>query len=263
MRNFGHIVSFSLALLLCAWRFAGSEPPPSDPSKWLPLPGLSDDTELCANWGFGGSWQVSASDGAVAVAPRDMHTESTKSLDLAGGKLVALDQGEFGGNVRWVPEDGDAPQVVFEGNPLGFATLGDELVVIEGLAHLSLNGGTIRHLARAGESAPWKVTRTIDLGAAPQAYTIDDAGNLLVLTTKHLTEYSDGTLRVLANTEDLGLLYSDSLVSLPNGRVYAGMRYVVVRFDRTARGYSRQLFVPPSCPVLERVEGQHKCVCRS
>jgi HEAT repeat protein len=119
------------------------------------------------------------------------HKDSSEQLDkkreipgvvlkVPDGWLAGTDHGEWGGELIHMPAHGPI-DVLFEENIQDIFLLGDQLVAISGLAHMSMNSGILLRIdkSRSGHYAatPWK-----RLPAAPDTSWLLEGGGLLVNT---------------------------------------------------------------------------------
>jgi HEAT repeat protein len=100
------------------------------------------------------------------------------ALRVEDGWLMGSDQGEWGGELTFVGDDGDR-QLVFSDNIENIVRLGDRLVAVTGLAHLISHGAVIE-LQRDGRR--WSARTWRVLPDAPQASALVRPGNLFVKT---------------------------------------------------------------------------------
>ena len=110
-------------------------------------------------------------------------------------QLVGTDLGEFGGDVHVVTKDGEAT-LVLDGNTHYIGRLGDHVVAVTGLAHLSGNGGVVYRLA-ADAAGQWQASPWRALPGAPRRIDIPDDGALRVDTYQggRVAISADGTMR--------------------------------------------------------------------
>lgn len=102
------------------------------------------------------------------------------ALRVDGGWLVGIDRGEWGGELAYIGAAG-SPQIIFEQNVHDLFRLGDQIVVVSGLAHLTSNEGMVYRLQRRPDGAwllePWRA-----LPGAPKHSGLTPDGRLLVNT---------------------------------------------------------------------------------
>lgn len=125
--------------------------------------------------------------GMIEMTPENMIRHETAilqtpdtALRVDGGWLVGSDRGEWGGELAYIADGGDA-RVVLEDNIEGIFKLGQTIVAVSGLAHLSQNQGMLYALARGSDGA-WHATPWRALPGAPQRSWLAPDGRLLVNT---------------------------------------------------------------------------------
>lgn len=252
---------------------------PVDAIVWTtrPVPASDSEERECANWSRR-SWRVSTVDDRVVFTPYQKGTDWTEipdflrpkrkrarerivgtltAIEVPDGFLVGNDIGEFGGWVAWYSKSGARRAKLFEGNPVGFASVGASIAVVEGLGHLGLRHGSVHYLERAA-SGRWRTRATVDLGDVPYAFTADGSV-ITIVTSAGVIEVSEGGKRRVA-AADYAFLYPNSVAAV-HGDYYVGMRYAVSRLTPTGEGYSESWLVPTHCARLERVsEDECRCV---
>jgi hypothetical protein len=99
---------------------------------------------------------------------------------VADGWLTGRDQGEFGGEVMFFPDQGKSYEVLQE-NIEDIFTLNKSVFVIAGLAHLSLNNGMVYRLQQDA-AGKWQAEPFLRLPGAPQSsYKV--IGNKILVKT--------------------------------------------------------------------------------
>jgi hypothetical protein len=145
--------------------------------------------------------------------------------------VEAVNHGEFGGSVVVKDLAGNRLHTWDDVNPVAIESLADELIVIEGLAHLTSNTGRVWRLSRSATG--WQRIVVIELPTAPLSATQQEAGRLLIAT-------SGGLVRVnLLNTKAIELVYENlswgqlhpNSVVASGADVFVGMRSGVVHID--------------------------------
>jgi hypothetical protein len=223
------------------------EAPAYAPRSWsLALPATSAAALACANNSTDEWW-------AVAHAGPDRlrvsrHRESDiQRLPLAGGELVGVNRGEFGGQLEWTPRDGARELVQADVNPVAMIPRGENVFVATGLAHGGVERGDVRRLRR-DDRGLWHVDDRIDLGSAPvAAYRTNDRAWWLVTTRGLvLVDLQAGTRRLVHANPHWGMLYPTTLRPLGDAW-FIGARHAVIRLTRDGNGFTEQWLVPAQC----------------
>jgi hypothetical protein len=189
---------------------------------------------------------------------------SRSFIKVIDGYIVGFNAGEWGGSVWWLAPDGTKHYKITStdgmgGNPVAFAELNGQVVLVSGLAHLGLREGSISHIDQA-EGGKWKVTRTLSLPTAAEAAILHPQWGILVVAIDRLLVYDGQTVRKLDDI-DLSGLYPNSIAIDAVGTVYVGMRYVVARIEPMADATRTTWLAPPTCTKLAKPAGRSECQC--
>jgi hypothetical protein len=109
-----------------------------------------------------------------SVVPSPPADRAGAKLDVQGGKLVASDNGEWGGELTFVAADG-MHRPLLRKNVMALAALGNDIVAVSGLAHLSFNRGDLYRVTQ-DQRGFWTAYRWRTLPGAPQWAAIRQAG---------------------------------------------------------------------------------------
>ena len=181
-------------------------------------------------------------------------------LKLQDGWLSGFDQGEWGGHLYFVDATGKATELYQENVLQCLIETSRGVMVLAGLAHLSLDSGEVL-IADYPITVDTKLHHLASLEGAPQAFTKISPDEALVITTHGISRItSSGTHQTLTHSR-FGILYPNSIVSTPEGTIYAGMRLFVVRLMPTSKpdDYTEQWLVPESCEQFH--QERFTCSC--
>jgi hypothetical protein len=264
----------------CALATAQSPVPPiqqtAPPTGWkiFPTPAEDSDAIRCANFSL--PEQVSLSDaGTLQITQLPRRAKETPPpelppgansmpgmtaglkgresiLKVQNGWLLGFDQGEFGGGLSFMDANGKVTLLSQE-NVHGFVETSQGVMIFVGLAHLTLDSGSVE-IARYPITADTKVHFLAPLDGAPQAFTKTSPDEALVATTHGISRItSSGAYATLTHSK-FAYLYPNSIVSAPDGTIYAGMRLFVVRLAPTSKPgeYTEQWLVPEGCQQFHR-----------
>jgi hypothetical protein len=177
-------------------------------------------------------------------------------IKTSSGWLLGFDAGEFGGGL-WFADSSGETRKLSEENVRGFVETSAGVLVFVGLAHMGTDSGRV--LIVNDHDSDVSMRTLVKLDGAPQTLTKVSSDVALVVTTHGISQVgSAGEIKTLVR-ERFGLLYPNSVVSLPDGTIYTGMRLFVVRLVKESGGYEEQWLVPESCRHF-RVQGLD-CVC--
>ena len=223
---------------------------------WVAFQPTKDDL-WCANYSKE-AWRVTLNSDNSSILISKFEDNSRHVIKVRDGRLVGEDNGEWGGSLVWISKDGRRRKWLSDENVHGFVKTSAGVLVIVGLAHLSLNHGAVLQYVD-GPGRKKRVKEFVDLGWAPRAFMLESPDSVIVLTR-------DGFVRVHASgrVESIfrrvyGLLYPNSFTLSPNGVMYVGMRHFITRLTPSAGTYKEEWFVPASCPQFALQE--YDCVC--
>jgi hypothetical protein len=172
------------------------------------------------------------------------------------GWLLGFDGGEFGGGL-WFANDSGKTRKLSNENVRGFVETSDGVLIFAGLAHMGMDSGKVLIITEHDSDVGMQTLAKLD--GAPQAVTRISSNVALVVTTHGMSQVSSaGDIKTLLH-QTFGLLYPNSVVSLPDGTVYTGMRLFVVRLVKQSGGYAEQWLIPENCKRFS-VQGMD-CVC--
>jgi len=139
----------------------------------------------------------------IKITPQNWVTQHTPTqqvptvaMRVKGGWLVGSNRGEWGGELMFIADKASAVLVLNQ-NVEDIYRLGDRVVVVAGLAHLSMNHGMIfelvRHAGNSWSANPWRA-----LPGAPTASWRLKTGELLVNTVNGGTVLvsAEGSMRM-------------------------------------------------------------------
>lgn len=113
----------------------------------------------------------------VAEGKLPILSKPGSELSVPGGKLVATDNGEWGGAIEFVDESG-RKQKIFDENASVLYQVGDEIFALTGLAHMGSNEGAVAKI-RKGERGEWIVANWRILPGDPRSAVVLKNGDLL------------------------------------------------------------------------------------
>ncbi|MFD0751572.1 hypothetical protein ACFQZS_15575 [Mucilaginibacter calamicampi] len=153
------------------------------------------------------------------------------NLKLSNGTLVGIDNGEWGGQLLFKPNDGKKKNIeVHKGNIKFIFRYRDKIYFIESLAHLSISEGALFQLIPAKNG--FSTTKLIDFGDAPLAFTIFN-NKFLIATYDNFYTVSNFKKQLVVEKAFWDGLYPNSLAVLNDKDVFIGMRGGVAMLDLT------------------------------
>jgi hypothetical protein len=237
---------------------------------------------FCGNYSRS-AWNVGEDGGALSVSPVDARARrrtSPEALERARsipglrvtpdawivtasysrGWLLGFNRGEFGGGLWWVPAGAGHPQQLSTEPVEGFVPLDDRLLVLSGLAHMTISQGGVFEVT-TDSSGGIGLRLVADLGACPYA-AHSVSGSLIVACSHGIARVSlAGRVEWLSRT-DYEPLTPRSIVALPSGAVYMGMNRFVAELVPNAGAYAETWYVPGDCVRFEVDTARIECECR-
>lgn len=231
----------------------------------------------CAGRSDIGSWRIVKRKGSLVFSLWRPEVETSielpfaatlnsvsSTLQVSDGYLIGTNRGEWGGELWWFDNSGERKRQLFDKNITGIHRIGEEVVALSGLAHLSVSFGSLLIIEKDHQSAQWEVSENLQLLAAPEASALDSQEkNLWISTSLGLQSFKKRQL-IIEHSSDLSSLYPDSMGISDLGEVYVGMRHAVVRYSPlVSGGFREDWLVPASCTSFDLDDdGQCKCLTR-
>ncbi len=118
------------------------------------------------------------------------------AIQVDDGWLGGTDFGEWGGELVHFDEH-ENPTILLEENNSELHLLGDKLIAVTGLAHLSFNRGRL-YIVERNDSGLWKANSWRALPGAPEDSWLTEKGELFVDTVQggEILISADGTMRL-------------------------------------------------------------------
>jgi hypothetical protein len=158
------------------------------------------------------------------------------------GYLVGFDSGRWGGGLYWYDREGELRQGLLGANVVRLVPRGRRMLVFTSLAHLAMDAGAAHFLEFDGQS--WHLLRTRELTARPLVLADEPDGALLVIGERRIVRVTpDERVEPLFLSKH-GFWDPNSVVREPDGTLYLGSRYVVIRLQPTADGYDETWLAP-------------------
>jgi hypothetical protein len=277
-----------LAALLSSTLF-GQEPPSTKPipEGWYVYPDSKlkdpdENTLRCFNYSHN-EWQVISEDEEVKITRQTGKKTDVPSLppslehqpgmpgltvnaglrsatNYGHGWLLAYDGGEFGGGLWLTNEEGSVTKRILNDNVRAVVPIEGGILVLSGLAHMSLNFGNAFIFANPN-GLNINLQYSVHLDGAPSAYAKEADGSVLFVTTYGLCRItkSGEVQRLIYFPKWTRMQYPNSMVVGTDGAIFIGMRMFVLRLSPTPTGYNEDWLLPNSCRKFEL--RQLNCVC--
>ena len=249
------------------------------PKGWFIYPmedvkDLNEQTRRCFNYSRN-NWRVSLEEKRVKIARINRGVTEQPALPLllrvepemrgrrsvlkfSDSWLLGFDAGEFGGGLWLSNADGSETRRISEDNVMGMVPIGDEILVLLGLAHMDFDYGNALILSQP-HGMNVGLEHAIHLDGEPRAYAKDSDGSVLVVTTYNLSRIKvTGELdRKVWLPGFTRFQYANSMVKADDGSIYIGMRMFVLRIRPSE--HTEEWLLPDECRKFHL--SQTDCVC--
>ena len=178
-------------------------------------------------------WQVSVADGELRVNQATRRPTTTPEISFPEGRLVGLDEGEWGGSLRWFKRGQTRGRDLLSENVVALVPASERapILVFTGLAHLDVDYGSV-YTVRIVEGTP-AVKKVADLGTMPLLVQSRPDGTVFLLTRHGLARiHANGRVVRLCDA-DFAFLHVNSLAVLSDDELYVGMGLFVARLERS------------------------------
>lgn len=166
---------------------------------------------------------------------RDSGSWSQTELILPKGKLIGTDRGEWGGQLQFFSSNtANKPIHIASGNIKTIFVYRDSIYYIEGLAHMSLNDGTMCRVDTTG--GKFRSVKVLEFDDAPMTCTV--FGDSIYLATYQNFYLIHGYDVVKCFDHQFwASLYPTSIAVSNPQNVYMGMRSGYIQMDLSKRDY--------------------------
>ncbi len=154
-------------------------------------------------------------------------------LDISGGTLVGINKGEFGGLLKFVPDEKLQEDILIKkGNIKFIFKFKDRIYFIEGLAHMGYRGGALFRLEIQNNGFTW--SKLIDFNDAPEAFTIYQ-NNFLIAAHQSFYIVEDLKKKLIVNNAFWRSLYPNSIAAFNDHNIFIGIRGGIIKLDLTTK----------------------------
>lgn len=159
----------------------------------------------------------------------------TGRLDISGGHLLGVDQGEFGGCLYFIPTDTTlGKRTIKYGNIKFIFSFNDKIYFIDALAHGDMSRGFLYELDTTKQQFTYK--KLIEFEDAPEAYAIF---NDKILIASHEGFYIVKNLQKELIIKDAFWddLYPNSIAAFNDENIFIGLRGGIVKLNLLTKGF--------------------------
>ena len=156
-------------------------------------------------------------------------------LEMKSGELVGIDLGEFGGELKYIPDDHSKKEMTIKrGNIRFIFRYKNNIYFLEGLAHLGSSYGKLSRLDTTNEN--FHCVEILNFGDAPGAMAIYK-NRLLIVADSNFYEIKEMKKEVLLNNMFWNGLYPNSIIVIDEKNVFVGIRGGIVKVNMRDKEY--------------------------
>ena len=156
---------------------------------------------------------------------------NTTEYDLHDGKLIGINHGEFGGQLKFIPSSRTKNEVIIKGGNVKFIFLfHDKLYFIEGLAHMGYSGGGLYQLDRTNDTFSYE--KILEFDDAPEAFTVYH-DKFLIAAYESFYVIENFKKNIIFSKTFWSSLYPNSIAAFDDKNIFLGIRGGIVKLDLT------------------------------
>ncbi|MES3016394.1 MAG: hypothetical protein V4721_01390 [Bacteroidota bacterium] len=180
----------------------------------------------------------SSNEFSVKIINKKLHIRKVSEVNhcefkLTNGSLMGTDQGEWGGKLTFKPLlSTKDPIEIKKGNIKFLFSLKDKIYFIEGIAHGSINEGSLFELLNT--EGKFSYQKILDFDDAPEAFSMSD-DTLFIATHQNFYIVKDFKKHLIFEKTFWQSLYPNSIAVLNDRNVFLGIRGGIVKLDLTAK----------------------------
>jgi hypothetical protein len=227
---------------------------PRVPNGWILHSRSNDwhDEELCANYTKPIRIEIAADD-HIQVFPWKENL-TAKEIEVPGGQLFGADRGEWGGELILVDKKSGTKKQLSDENVRGFIMSKNRILVLTGIAHLSLDEGKIYQF----DAVQKRLKSFAELGGAPRDTLAIEGGAFLVLTANDVELVgNDGKVTSIFRHN---LSMATSIRRASDGTVAIGASRFISLWRPSHGAYEESLYIDEGCRQYRIQDNQ--CLCK-
>ena len=152
-----------------------------------------------------------------------------KEIENYGGKIIAIDRGEWGGSLTFKPNSKKLKEIeIKKGNISFLFTLNNKIFFMEGLSHMNIDEGAFYELIFNDGIFSYK--KIFDFEDAPQAMTVFE-DKIFVASSSSFYIVENMKKRIIFKDSFWGGLYPNSIVLEDQNNIFVGIRGGFVKLN--------------------------------
>jgi hypothetical protein len=159
----------------------------------------------------------------------ETNDSSSCELIISEGKLIGNDGGEWGGSLKYVPNNTSLKRIEARtGNIKFLFELSSKIYFLDGLAHLGFRQGSLYELTIADTTFLYK--KVIDFGDSPEAFAMNN-DEILIATYQNFFVVKDFKPKLIFKDTFWESLYPNSIAFFDDEDVFIGIRGGIAKLD--------------------------------
>lgn len=151
-------------------------------------------------------------------------------LNLPSGKLIGIDEGEWGGQLNFVSTDSaKLPFEVKNGNITQLFKYKNEIFLIDGLSHMGYDKGALFKLNISTDTITYDLIEEFD--SNPKAFTIYNE-KYYIINNKHFIVIDNMSIDTVIDGEYWKGLNPNSIAVFDDNIIFIGMRGAIAKVNR-------------------------------
>ena len=137
-------------------------------------------------------WFLHLEDDKIMIEPTPNYRPLDFRFDVEDGYFLSENNGEFGGKIDFINNDG-ITYTVLECRPIEMFSINNDIYLLDGISHM---GYVVGHLYKLGNTnGKWEVEKELDLGGVPDIYLIDKTDIYIII----YFNYNDDGNRIIGS----------------------------------------------------------------
>lgn len=166
-------------------------------------------------------------------------------LKIKEGKIIGIDNGEWGGELYFQSKDGGKKIKIMSGNIVDIFKFKNKIYIAEGLAHLGSSSGAIYEVTKNGDEFAHKKILNFESNAPAVIANFRDKTYMVSNKSFYEIDLEKGTYIKLFGNQFWWALYPKSMAVFNEKNIFIGIRGGIVKInsvDRTIKFYTERKY---------------------